>query len=260
MRKLVNLILILVLLSSCEKQNPSGNADPENVGIPLIESEMYGEDLGWKYTYNEANLPEIIKTKWSYTRYFYNKNNEMTGYDRYEDPGIYSSHWETAQASMNRTEWVSPLNTERSVHAVMEYNNGVLKKWTVNNLKFKTSVSRVFEFGEDGQMIRETFESGYVEYIYNDDGNLFQRKQYHDGKLSAMHEYEYDTYLNPFIVFKKLAQPGKFTNKNNIIKDSTTLYAGDGSIEDVFIEESSFEYNDKGYPVKKDDMVTYIYQ
>jgi hypothetical protein len=42
---------LFILLLSCEK-DATDSREKQNSGIPLIASEMYDEDLGWRYTYN----------------------------------------------------------------------------------------------------------------------------------------------------------------------------------------------------------------
>jgi hypothetical protein len=55
--------------------------------------------------------------------------------------------------------------------------------------------------------------------------------------------------------------PGLYTNTNNIIKEVYTLYSDvDGSVENVMVWESSYEYNEMGYPVRKNGELEYIYK
>ena len=66
---------------------------------------------------------------------------------------------------------------------------------------------------------------------------------------------------NPYQSFKRLTNPGVFTNRNNITKETYTLnFDVDPSIEKVQITENSYEYNDMGYPVKVNGMTEYIYK
>ena len=57
--------------------------------------------------------------------YNYDANNRLTSMDLYEDPGIYSSNWEIADAAINRTEWVSPENTQKSAITSYNYENQI---------------------------------------------------------------------------------------------------------------------------------------
>ncbi len=53
-------------------------------------------------------------------------------------------------------------------------------------------------------------------------------------ELSTTTEYEYDNMHNPYQSFKRLTNPGVFTNRNNIIKETYILnFDVDPSIEKV---------------------------
>jgi hypothetical protein len=255
----VGLAITVCIGISCEKELP-GDIEKENIGIPLIAREMYGAHLGWKYTYTAANLPHEIRTNWSYAVYFYNDDHQVTGYDFYEDPGIYSSYAPLAESAMHRTEWVSPLNTRKSLHASYKYINDKPVRKTVLRFMDGLTYSSAFETDSIGRISRQSYESGYVDYTYDHSGNVLESRQYHyvDGApvLITLQEYEYDDHPNPFKVFRRLLIPGRFSNENNVIRLTRTLYT-DGT--DVQVESSFYEYNDEGYPVKKDDMINYEY-
>ena len=66
---------------------------------------------------------------------------------------------------------------------------------------------------------------------------------------------------NPYQSFKRLITPSIYTNQNNIVKEIYTIhYEVDASIEKVQITENSYEYNDKGYPVKVNGVKEYVYK
>ena len=66
----------------------------------------------------------------------------------------------------------------------------------------------------------------------------------------GMNKYEFDKKNNPFKVFKRLLLPGKYTNENNIIKKTVTLYFDVSGVDKVQVTESTYEYNNEGYPNK----------
>ncbi|MBK7626041.1 MAG: hypothetical protein IPJ16_02365 [Bacteroidales bacterium] len=119
------LLFSSILLLSCENAK---EMTIENENMPLLWKEVFAEDLYFEYTYNEANLLFERKTKWSYTSYSYNNDNQLVSYDMYEDLRMASSDWTTLQAAMNRTDWVSPKNTEISGQATYSYNDNKLTK------------------------------------------------------------------------------------------------------------------------------------
>jgi len=57
-----------------------------------------------------------------------------------------------------------------------------------------------------------------------------------------------------------MPEPGQNTNQNNILKETYTIYFEvDPSIDKVQISQTSYTYNDKGYPVKKNGYIDFIY-
>ncbi len=55
--------------------------------------------------------------------------------------------------------------------------------------------------------------------------------------------------------------PGKYSNPNNILKTTSSYYYLIESMKDeISIIESSFEYNEIGYPITKDGDFGYVYE
>jgi hypothetical protein len=66
---------------------------------------------------------------------------------------------------------------------------------------------------------------------------------------------------NPYQAFRRLTTPGKYTNPNNIIKETYTIhFEVDSSIQKIQVTNTSYEYNNLGYPVKVNDNTEYIYE
>jgi hypothetical protein len=150
------------------------------------------------------------------------------------------------------------------------YNHGKLEKNEVIRLPSENKSITTVEYDNNDRIWRKTFyynnlPSGYIEYSYDEKGNLIleTHKDLIDGSpvVSVTEEYEFDDKNNPFIVFKRLLLPGLYTNENNIIKKTLTLYFDVPGIDvdKVQVTESTYEYNNKGYPIKKDNIVQYEY-
>jgi len=107
--------------------------------------------------------------------------------------------------------------------------------------------------------------SHYIDYIYDESGNLINETKYRVlstgiTELLTTTEYEYDNMHNPFLAFKRLMSPSKYTNANNIVKEIYTIhFEVDGITGKVQITENSYEYNDEGYPIKKNE-AEYVYK
>jgi hypothetical protein len=180
-----------------------------------------------------------------------------------------SSH--VIEAAMNRTEWVNPENTPKSITHLFDYkSNGQLER------KSYISTAEIYsdyvEFVyENDRIIRLTGYykdaiSGYTNYIYDNLGNIIKEMRYFVSpggitELTTTTEYEYDRMHNPYQSFKRLITPGTYTNPNNIVKETYTLnFDVDRSIEKVQVTENSYKYNEMGYPVEKNDLVKYLYK
>ena len=262
------LLLFLAFFTSCKKEKPLIIEDP---GIPLLEKVMYSPDWYYVYTWNTSFLISEEKSKFTYTRHNYNSQNQLASSDYYVDPGLYSSDSHMSQASMNRTEWVSPDNTAKEMFRTYEYNqNGQLIKYSINRLNTNYKSYSSFEYNTKAQINKETWYSdgkatGNTIYTYNDAGNLILKTRNDilaDGtiQLSTTTNYEFDNKKNPYLLFK-MQIPGIYTNQNNIIKETYTLwFEVDSFIDKIQITETNYEYNDDGYPVKQNGTIDIVYR
>lgn len=262
----VSFIFFLFLLISCERENfkPLDNPD-----MPLLTKEIFSDELFNEYIWNDQNLLSESKSKYFYTSYLYNTDNQLLSYDMYEDSRIYSSDWTTAEAAMHRTEWVSPENTEISGRGFYSYKQGKLTKIEVQRFLNDSKNSSEYEFDDNGRIGKQTFiyegkPTGYIEYEYDNSGNLILKKHFYlvDGQavLSSSTAYEFDSMKNPFKAFQRLLIPGKYTNENNILKETLTLAEEVPGVDQVQVTESHYEYNELDYPFLKDNMIRYEYK
>lgn len=238
----------------------------ENVGLPLIVKEFYSDELYHDFTYNEQNLLKERKSKWFYSLYHYNEHNQVSSYEMYEDPGIYSSNWATAEAAMNRKDWVTPQNTEISGKALYKYQDENLKSITVTRAHSDIQNTSEFTYDTSGRIVNQTFSSngdivkGLKVYTYDNHGNVILEEQYYSSVLICTRSFEYDDKHNPFKVFNTSGTPGIYTNENNILKETLRLADITSGVDSVQVTESTYEYNDQGYPVTKDGFIRYEYK
>ena len=57
-----------------------------------------------------------------------------------------------------------------------------------------------------------------------------------------------------------MGTPGIYTNENNIVKETLTLMDNTPGVDSIQVTESTYEYNDQGYPVTKDGFIRYEYK
>lgn len=267
MRKIAILTVLSLILLSCEKDEQL--IIIENTDIPLLCKVFFGDEVYMEYIYNNLNLVVEEKSKFHYTKHSYNAKNELMASDIYWDMRVASSNSNVLEEAMNREEWVNPDNTQKSVSHSYKYN---LKEQLVSKtyIRHQQGTSSIVEFlFKDDRVIRSTGYtegkiSGYTDYTYDSNGNLNKEERHHSSpegmELSTTTEYEYDNMHNPYQSFKRLITPGIYTNQNNIVKETYTLhFEVDESIDKVQITENSYEYNDMGYPKKKNE-AEYVYK
>ncbi|HSI75183.1 MAG TPA: hypothetical protein VK957_04800 [Lunatimonas sp.] len=101
--------------------------------------------------------------------------------------------------------------------------------------------------------------------LFDNNDNLIKKLHYwsssnDDSKLQTTTEHEFDDKINPYKAFNLLMIPGRYTNSNNIVKETYIIhFEVDESIESVQITENSFTYNSQGFPISKDDTERYFY-
>jgi len=268
MKKIVFILFSVLILSSCEEEK---QPPVENTGIPLISKVLFDGTLYIEYTYTGANLLFEEKTKLHYTKYNYNNQNLLSSSEYYMDPGMYSSSSSVVEESMNREEWVNPDNTAKSLTQKFEYDGSGQLTRKIYTRTSSTS-SEYMEFTlESDRIIRQKMYwedklSSYIDYEYDKKGNLIKESRFYvppsgPEELWTITEYEFDNMHNPYRAFRRLLSPGKYTNPNNITKQTyTILFEVDQWIEKVQITNTTYQYNDDGYPVKVNGSVEYIYR
>lgn len=268
MKKVWIIILISILFTSCEKsdapivqQNPSGL-----LARVLISGKPYQE-----YTYTSSGLIYEEKSWGTYTKYTYNSSNQLVKQDFYIDPALYSSSTYVIAEAQKRKEWANPQNVSKSVTNTYSYpKTGQYIERYVDRANGTQDYAK-YELNEKGLVSKDIFynegkPAGYVEYLYDERGNLIQEKKYFisdDGKskLRTETEYEFDNQKNPYSPFNRLIWPGQNTNPNNITKATYTLYGETTSVvEWLNITTYTYEYNELGYPVKVNGETVYEYE
>jgi hypothetical protein len=259
-----------VLFFSCEKEG-NNQIVIENTGIPLISKVLYDGQISVEYVYNQSNLLSEEKSKFHYTKHTYNSENQLITSDFYWDVSMASSNSAVIQAAMERTEWVTPDNTPKSVSHELSYNaDGQLFRKSYNRTNDESSDFTEFQY-DGGRITKETgyyngSVMGFTTYEYDSKGNVAKELKYMTSpygvtELTATTEYEYDDMHNPFQAFKRLTTPGVYTNPNNILKQTYTLnFDVDPYTEKVQVTTNKYEYNSEGYPSKVNGTVEYQYE
>lgn len=259
--------VVLVLLSSCSNDNFS-----DEIASRILLSEVrVGNEVNYRYTYTEADLILEEKSKFHYSKYQYNSNNQLIISEHYWDERIASSSSNVIQQAIERTDWVTPENTEKDSYNNFQYNSDgkLIKRITHRENTGDESVDQ-FSYNSQNQIAKRIWyrgnkESGYDLYFYDKKGNLNKQQRYYilengEQQLQTTTEYEFDNKNNPYFSFRSLLIPGQNTNVNNIVKKIYTLhFEVDKFIQPVQTTEYSYEYNSLDYPVKRSDGWEFIY-
>jgi hypothetical protein len=268
MKKILLTFTLSVILISCERDR---QLIVENTGMPLLSKVLVAGVPSNEYTYTAANLINEEKSKFFYTKHNYNDRNLLTSSEFYIDPGIFSCSSATIEASMNRKEWVNPDNTAISMTHSLEYNNnGELFRKSL--IRPSDSYSEYDEYTyENNRISKQTMYwqnvmSCYIDYLYDENGNMIKESKYYVpstgiAELWTTTEYEFDNMHNPFQAFKRLMTPGKPTNTNNITKETYTIYFEvDPGVQKVSVSNTTYEYDNNGYPIKVNGEAEYQYK
>jgi hypothetical protein len=267
MKKVWMLILINILFSSCEKDD-----DPivERNSKGLLSKILISGQPYQEFTYTNSGLIYEEKSWAMYLKYTYNSDNLLLKSESYVDPSIYSSSMQVILEAQKRKEWANPNNVPKSVTNTYSYPKAEQFIERYVDRANGTHDYGKYELNEKGLVSKHTFydedkPSGYVDYFYDEVGNLIREKHYFisaDGKTKLSNEtvYDFDNKKNPYFPFNKLIIPGRNTNRNNINKETYTLYGETPSvIEWLNITTHTYEYNDQGYPIKVDGETVYEY-
>jgi hypothetical protein len=262
------LLLILTLFFSCTKDH---YAPSENGYVKKIKNGGYVIE---QYTYNQANLISEVNSTLFYRKFFYNENNKLIKEEVTISPDAYSS----SKPAGSSHEFVDPDKTGISMYSIYEYEkNGTLSRqlnYTPINGHYMFRSMRTYEFDENNMISKvflhnsDSIVTQFYTYQYDSNGNVMEENYLAylfipvgtGPKLISSKTFEYDSYLNPYSVFRQSAYPGLYTNRNNIIKTTTHNYEPSPGIDEFSETKREYEYNTlTGYPVRVINGEEFIY-
>lgn len=253
-------LILIVILSACEKDD--AGLSYSNAG--LLYQVKFDSELFYEYTYNDSKQIVEEKSKLHYTKHNYQRGKLISS-DHYVDPGMFSSSSLIADSAWYRKEWVNPTNTEINSTKTYTYD----KEGRIFKSENYLGIC-VYSYDDKNRINRQNFYhenecTGYIDYTYDDKDNLITRLHYWilatgESELQTTTVYEFDNKHNPYKAFNNLMIPGRYTNTNNIVKETYTIHFDvDQSVDNVQITENSYKYNSNGFPIKKNESETYIY-
>lgn len=255
MRKLIIVLSITLILFSCKKDQVE---TPCNSIIQLKQIKSENATVQ-ELTYTNCNLYESVE-EFSYKKYIYNQQNMLIKTEQALLLNPMSCFLQPG--AMDNKSVTDPRKAKITQYYTYEYDNSLrlIKKtlYFFNSGNAQLFQYQTFEY-DAGRMKRNNMYSPenqltqYTLYTYDDNGNLINEDYYLidngiDFKLLRTKTYEYDNKYNPFFVFAVEGIPGIYTNKNNILKETST-YFYEGGADEMTIQYT-MEYNELGYPSK----------
>ena len=265
----ISLFLVLfAILNGCTKE---GFVPSQNEFLKKIIS---GEYLVAQFTYNQNNLISEVNSIGFYRKFHYDNSNKLIREDVAISPDSFSS---SMPAGMTH-EFVDPAKTGISMYSIYEYSdNGNLSR-QLNYMPSKDQDELrsicTFEYDSNNRISKILLHDGnsvvtqFSTFNYDNNGNVIEENSYSclfipEGtgpiQLSKV-TFEYDSYVNPYSVFKQTGKPGINSNPNNIVKTKAYNYALTPGNVDISESTTEYLYNyETGYPIKVIDGEEFIY-
>lgn len=269
------LLLTISILTSCERPVPDpGDQKLYNTDIKLIMSELKGGAPHKIYNYNEDRTIKEVFGRDFYTEYVHVKGfmEEIITYRTEVEEPVEKSGMVNYQLPLETVYDTTTANVKYVTDLIHDSYGRVVVKNTVEISEAGRfpylSVQIIYEL--DGR-IRErtvtdnTGSTRTYTYEYDNYDNIAFENVYRVGaggppEREKMIEYQYDNKKNPFIIFKDEAEPGRDTNKNNIIHIKTTWYLDPPATGAIVNETVTYSYTALGYPYNVNGTYTYNYE
>lgn len=245
-------LFLYATLTSCTKNDDV----PTGALYKVIKNGYVTEE----FSYNKNDLILEINSTSVHRKFYYDQNSKLTK----EELRVKHDFTES-----DRYEFIDPQEIEISASILYEYDSTgkLIRKLTylhnVNDSYLYTI--NTFEYDNEGLISKELFQFGEKPvsqtktFLYDSNGNVKEEEMWL-GPLHTRKTIEYDSFLNPYAIFKQTGSPGINTNKNNILKLSVFDYNPSQGLDSISGYQVSYEYNyESGYPTKVIRGEEYIY-
>lgn len=260
------LIIVLAIITSCSNDPIDKN---ESSTIKSIFSVAEGSVVA-KFIYNENNKLIEYQSFYYCNKYIYDDNGRLISQESAFDPDIASSTIHI------KSELMTSQNTTFTGKSVFEYNSegklATQKNYIQKNNQFEYVSMISLEYVGDKKVNYNLHDATntvtqFDTFEFDDMGNVTKEKQYSflsavrkEPKLIREVSFKYDDKNNPFKIYRQIGQPGLYTNTNNVIESNTVLYEDVPGIDKFSTSRTTYEYNEKGYPIKVNNDEEYKYE
>ena len=250
----VSIIIIIFCFSACKKE--SENFCYSNTLISQVNS---GDLAVHGLTYNSNCLIYESTEPFFYKRFSYNSQNILV---KVEEATSFSSF--SCVMIPGQSLESDPRKASISIFSEFEYDDALRltrkSNYFVNNGHPQLTSYETYEYADDNIVKLSTFNPQgrlleYHDYVYDNSGNITKDDHYTNTstiKLINTDICEFDNKNNPYQVFACEGIPGKYTNKNNITKQTSVSYVG--IAESRTSKQFTYEYNNLDYPVRINEL------
>jgi hypothetical protein len=265
-------LFFVTIFLACRKDKINDVGSPVNTYVPILSKVLIDNQSASEYVYTASNLISQEKNKFDFTTYSYNDKGLLVTTEYYGNDDLLSSDLKIFENAMNNKAWITPENGKKASIITYEYNNNSQLVKTIYSIPSAASTEySSFIYDNNNRISRQTMywentATGYIDYSYDGKGNLIKEMLYNlqstvSPELITTTTYSFDNQLNPYNSTSRIMIPGVNTNINNIIKETYTLHLPSGQGPDkVQVTEAIFVYNGMGYPVSKNNNITYVYK
>jgi hypothetical protein len=266
-------LLFATILLSCKKEDITHGTGSSTVPyIPVLSKVLVDNQSVNELVYNDTNMIWQEKTRLNLTIHHYNAKGQLITSEYYGNDDALSSDQSVSQTAMTQAAWVTLASGKKIGIITYEYNdNGQLTKSTTTHPLITCTEYSLYTYDSNNRISRQSMywdeaATGYIDYTYDVKGNLASETLYSTpstGDPVAINstKYSFDGAPNPYRINSKLQIPGIYTNINNIVKETNTIYlpAALGS-DNVTVTDNVYTYNTLGYPVSKNGNMTFVYE
>ena len=250
------IVVVILCFTTCKKDDKNENLCYSNTLIRQVNS---GDLAIHGLTYNNNCLIYESTEPFKYKRFSYDANNILKKVEEAYSFSAFSCAMIPGQSLES-----DPRKASISAYSEFEYDDGLrlAKKsnYFINNGNSQLISYQTYDYENDKIVKLSIFNPqglliAYQDYTYDDNGNITREDRYSNNsgiKLVNSIICEYDNKNNPYQVFLCEGDPGVYTNKNNIIKETTISY--NGTAESLYTRQNAYEYNGLDYPVKINEL------
>lgn len=260
MKNYTLIIVVFLCFIACKKEDKTENPYYSNTLLSQVNS---GNLAVHGLTYNSDYLIHESTEPFTYKKFSYNTQNILSKVEQAFSFNAFSCVMIPGQSLES-----DPRKAGISQYSEFDYNTDLrlIKKSTyfINNGNSELNYYHTYDYLNDKIIKLNMFNPQglliqYDSYVYDDNGNIIRDDQYSNNsgiKLIYSGIYEFDNKNNPYQVFACEGEPGIYTNKNNITKETSVYY--NGTAESGYTTIHTYEYNSLNYPVRIDEL-EYVY-